>query len=52
MNKKYCDLCGKKIEDRPWAFKLYKGILSNDFFNINEICDDCAYKIKKFTEKL
>ena len=54
MNQKYCDFCGKKIseDDKPWAFKLYKGILTNDFLVIKEICDDCVYKIKKFVKKL
>ena len=54
MEKRYCDICEKRIDedDKPWALKLYKNLFSKQFFTIKEICDDCAYKIKKYIKTL
>ena len=46
--KKRCTMCGKQIkEDTPYVMKLYRRILSYEFYQIYDLCDSCVLKIKR-----
>jgi hypothetical protein len=53
MNKTFCDICSKEIQQRDsWHFKLEArnpnlGTDDNrDMIQLHEICKDCVNKIK------
>lgn len=53
MNREHCDLCNYEIKDNDiYGFKLYRGILSNEFLFPKHICFDCYSKIKRFVKSI
>ena len=49
MNKIYCDICKKEIQQRnSWHFKLEPRELgTNHVIQLHEVCRDCVNKIKE-----
>ena len=52
--KTFCDLCNKELKEQSdcYYFKLYKVIISHEFFGTKQICKSCYDKIDKFVNKL
>ena len=54
MEMTCCDICEKILDpdEIPWTLKLYRGIFTSEFINKKVLCEDCAFKIKKYIKNL
>lgn len=51
MRIELCDICKNEL-DEVYSLRMYKGIISDDFFITKHICFDCYSKIKKYIKSI